>query len=95
MPRVIVLLVVMCASFHAGAATLREIMASRYMQNQFCIERAVGQRWHERYDVLLVLNKWGVSEPTISALASAPVAVRSADATCRKANGIQDEPRPR
>lgn len=76
------------------ADSTREIMASRYMKTQFCIERAVGQRWHEKYQIPLVMNRWGTSEPTIEGLAAAPESVRNADARCRRENGIEDEARP-
>lgn len=47
------------------AAGIDQIMASRYLKTQFCIERAVGQRWHERYGIRLVINRWGISEPRL------------------------------
>lgn len=78
----------------ADAATREQIMASRYLKTQFCIERAVGQRWHERYQVPVVMNRWGVSEPTQRGLDVAPKALRAAHARCRQEQGISTEPIP-
>jgi hypothetical protein len=78
----------------ALAATHREVMFSKYMRTQFCIERAVGQRWHEKMNVPLVMNRWGASEPTEAALRKAPEALRQADQRCRAANDLSAEPRP-
>ena len=78
----------------ALAATHREVMFSKYMRTQFCIERAVGQRWHEKMNVPLVMNRWGASEPTAAALMKAPEALSQADQRCRAANELSAEPRP-
>ena len=64
------------------------------MRTQFCIERAVGQRWHERYGIRLVVNRWGASEPTQDGLSRGPAELRKADARCRNENDLSDEPRP-
>lgn len=82
----------LCVTSHAD--TLRQVMASRYMRTQFCIERAVGQYWHERYAIALKMNRWGASEPTLAGLAKGPPALREAHARCRKANEISEEPIP-
>lgn len=78
----------------ALGATHREVMFSKYMRTQFCIERAIGQRWHEKMNVPLVMNRWGASEPTAAALMKAPEALRQADQRCRTANDLSAEPRP-
>ncbi|MDM0007873.1 hypothetical protein QTI51_24720 [Variovorax sp. J22G73] len=78
----------------ARADSKDRIMASRYLRAQFCVERAVGQRWHERYDIPVVMNRWGVSEPTVSGLAKAPEALRRAHTRCRLENEIANEPIP-
>lgn len=77
------------------AADKQQIMASRYMRTQFCIERAIGQRWHERYQIPLVINRWGISEPTQTGLAKGPQTLRKAHARCRDENEIAGEPIPR
>ena len=85
-------LVLVAAS--ASAADKQQIMFSRYQRAQICIDRASGQRWHERYDIPMVMNRWGVSEPTASGLAKGPEALRRAHARCRSENEIADEPTP-
>ncbi|RYF61681.1 MAG: hypothetical protein EOO27_00980 [Comamonadaceae bacterium] len=82
------------ASGIGQAASREQIMVSRYLRTQFCIERAVGLRWHERYQVPVVMNRWGVSEPTARGLAAAPDALRAAHARCRRTNEIASEPIP-
>lgn len=89
-----ILLLSLWAGCLAHAATREQIMSSRYLRTQFCIERAVGQRWHERYQVPLVMNRWGVSEPTQRGLDVAPKALRAAHARCRQEQGISTEPIP-
>lgn len=79
----------------AQAATHREVMFSKYMRTQFCIERAIGQLWHEKMNVQLVMNRWGASEPTAEAMMKAPEALRRVDQKCRAANELSAEPRPR
>lgn len=79
----------------ASAADKQQIMFSRYLRAQICIDRAIGQRWHERYDISMVMNSWGVSEPTASGLAKGPEPLRRAHARCRSENEIASEPVPR
>lgn len=87
-------LFLLCASVAAPGATRESIVQSRYLRTQFCIERAIGQRWHERYGVPLVVNRWGISEPTLRGLATAPDALKHADRQCRAENELAGEPRP-
>jgi hypothetical protein len=84
----------LCASVAALGATRERIMQSRYLRTQFCIERAIGQRWHERYGIRMVINRWGISEPTLEGLAQWPKELSAADARCRQENEISNEPRP-
>jgi hypothetical protein len=42
------------------AATVREVMQSKYMQYSFCMERQLGREWWKRHDMTLGLNHWGV-----------------------------------
>lgn len=86
-------LVLVAAS--ASAADKQQIMFSRYLRAQICIDRAIGQRWHERYGIPMVMNRWGVSEPTAEGLAKWPEALRRAYARCRTDNEIASEPLPR
>ncbi|MBN8746373.1 Uncharacterised protein [Xylophilus ampelinus] len=86
--------VLLLACVPARAADKQQIMASRYLRAQFCIERAIGQRWHERYGVPMVINRWGISEPTQAGLAQGPVALREAHARCWSENDIANEPVP-
>lgn len=78
----------------SSAATHQQIMASKYLRTQFCIERAVGQRWHERFDIPMRMTRWGISEPTLEGLSKGPAALRKADERCRRENEIDQEPRP-
>lgn len=81
-------------SLPSNAATHHQIMASKYLRTQFCIEREVGQRWHERFDIPMRMNRWGISEPTVEGLSRGPAALRKADERCRRENEIDQEPRP-
>jgi hypothetical protein len=87
------LLVLLSSAVHADGKD--RIMASRYLRAQFCVERAVGQRWHERYGIPMVMNRWGISEPTAAGLAKGPEALRRAHTRCRAENQLADEPIPR
>lgn len=87
--------VLMAVSNDGVTATREQVMASRYLKTQFCIERVLGQRWHERYDIPLVINRWGISEPTQAGLANGPESLRRAHARCRADNEIGGEPIPR
>lgn len=88
-----VLLIFLASGAHADSKD--RIMASRYLRAQFCVERAVGQRWHERYGIPMVMNPWGISEPTAASLARGPEALRRAHTRCRAENELADEPMPR
>lgn len=87
---VIFLLVVVSAQ----AAGKREIMGSRYMGYLGCMSRAHGQYFHDKYQLDMRLNTWGVSEPTLSSLSKQKPAFQKSEAACRAANDIQHEPRP-
>jgi hypothetical protein len=47
----------------AGAADRNQVKFSRYLRTEFCMERALGQRWLERVGVAMAINRWGASEP--------------------------------
>lgn len=81
-------------SIPAKSATLQEIMASRYSRYSACMHRALGPMWWKAKGIDLGMNRWGISEPTASSIASAPKSVLNQDSTCRRMNEIQDEPRP-
>ena len=49
----------------APSATREDVMQSRYLRTQFRIERAAGQRWHERYGVRMVINRWESASPLL------------------------------
>ncbi len=90
-----ILVLVAAAVWHpARSATQAEVMASRYMRYQFCMEKTYGQGFYERLGIETVLNKWGNSEPTFRSIIKQPSAVQRVDAACRKANDIGTEPRP-
>jgi len=89
----VALLVLLASGVYADGKD--RIMASRYLRTQFCVERAVGLRWHERYGIPMVMNRWGISEPTAAGLAKGPDALRRAHTRCRSENEIAGEPIPR
>lgn len=76
-------------------ATRSEIMASRYVRYSVCMHKALGKEWWKHSGVELGMNRWGVSEPTLATISRAPDQVVSLDRTCRIANEIEREPRPR
>lgn len=83
------------------AASLREIMFSRYLKYQVCMERlhkagpeGHGDGVYKRIGLQAVMNRWGTSEPTAKSVLRAPLRVRESDAQCRRENEIEDEPRP-
>ena len=83
------------------AASTREIMFSRYLKYQVCMERlrkpgpeGHGHGVYSRIGLQTVMNRWGTAEPTAQSIARAPLSVRESDAQCRLENEIQNEPRP-
>lgn len=82
------------AAWHAPAATRSEVMQSKYLRYNFCMQTALGRAWWEQHDVAQGLNRWGVSESTSAGITSAPRAVRNADTSCRASNDLASEPRP-
>lgn len=75
------------------AATIEEVMRSRYLKYQFCMERLHGQGFYKKLGLDTVVNKWGVSEPTRSSLSAASDAVQRNEAKCRVESDIAAEPR--
>jgi predicted component of type VI protein secretion system len=80
---------------NAQGATKEEIMASRYMRYLACMGRAHGQYFHEKYNIEMQLNRWGVSEPTLSSLSKQSPEFQKSEAGCRRENEIQFEARPK
>ncbi len=93
--RVCMLLVALCFSSAVRSDGKAQIMFSRYLKYQICMEKVYGQGFYGRLGLIPVLNPWGVSEPTSTSLKAAPLSVRAVDARCRSANDIDGEPRPR
>jgi hypothetical protein len=85
------------AMWHSAAqgATVDEIMRSRYGRYQACMHRALGIDWRKKHSVPFGMNRWGITEPTADGYRTAPPLVRERDAECRRANELQDAPRPR
>ena len=79
----------------ALSAPTKEIMQSRYLRSQFCMEKIYGQGYYQRLHLDSVVNRWGVSEPTLRSLMTQPLGVQWNEASCRKQNGIEKELRPR
>lgn len=78
-----------------SAAPHEEVMRSRYMKYNFCMEARFGQGWRRTYQIAFGMNRWGVSEPTETGIAAAPAPVKGRDAECRKLNEIAGEARAR
>lgn len=76
------------------ADSLQQIMASRYLKYQFCMERVYGQGFFTRFGLDTIVNRWGISEPTLSSLGKATNSVRKVDAKCRATNELDLELRP-
>lgn len=81
-------------SLTAHANSREQIMASRYLKYQFCMERAYGQGFYLRFGLVPIINRWGISEPTLSSLGKASDSVQKGDVKCRAANELSPEPRP-
>ena len=77
-----------------SAADRPQIMLSRYLKYQFCMEKTFGQGFYKRLGLVPLINQWGVSEPAASSIAIAAEAVRKTDTECRIENQIEDQPRP-
>ena len=78
----------------AHADSLQQIMASKYLKYQFCMERVYGQGFYTRLGLVPVVNRWGISEPTLSSLRRTSGLIQKGEAKCRAANDIGLEPRP-
>ena len=81
----------------ANANTKEQIMFSRYMKYQFCMERIFGQDVQGVYQKLGIssaMNRWGTTEPTLTSIARASDQVKKADGECRRQNSIENEVRP-
>lgn len=80
---------ILCTT-NAYCDNLSSIQQSRYMRYSFCMERAFGQGWWDKYGVRLQLNRWGVSHPTANSMVKAPERVQKEDAHCRAENEITE-----
>ena len=78
----------------ASGASRDQVMFSKYLKYQFCMERRNGQGVYARLGLATIMNRWGVMEPTAQSIANASAAVKQSDTTCRAENEIADEPRP-
>jgi hypothetical protein len=90
--RIAVLLASMVTTSHA--ATTAQIMSSRYLRYQLCMQRELGNDFYERYGLDHVINRWGVTEMTAIAARSAPAEVRRRDLECRRLNELSSELQP-
>lgn len=91
-PTLLAFLTATCAA--AQAADTKQIMFSRYMRAQFCVERVLGQGYAKKLGIEMVVNQYGAPEPRMRSLRKQPDAVRAADTKCRKVNELGDELRP-
>jgi hypothetical protein len=81
-------------SVGALAATKSEVMASRYLKYNFCMQKVLGQLWWKKSGVAVGMNPWGVTEPTREAITKAQPRIIRVDSACRKTNEIEDQSRP-
>lgn len=83
------MLIMLFAFMHSSFADDSEaIKRSRYSRYSFCMDRALGAMWWEKYEVRLQLNAYGSSHPTAEAMTNAPANVQAVDARCRRENKI-------
>ena len=75
-------------------ATTKEVMLSRYLRYQTCMDRSLGRNWWKRAQLYLGMNRWVNSEMTQADYLRAPADVKAADARCRSANELAEKPRP-
>lgn len=78
----------------ANANTREQIMFSRYLKYQFCMERIYGQGVYQKVGLSTGMNRWGATEPTRTSIAQVPDQVKKVDDQCRRQNSIEDELRP-
>lgn len=91
---VLALLVSSMVPLAAPAADRSEVMRSRYLRWQFCMEKTYQQGFADRLALVMVINRWGASEPTRRSVLAQSAKVQKVDAECRKANELEDERRP-
>lgn len=77
------------ADIHESSA-----MAERYEDVQRCMERALGRKWQERYDIATTINRWGAIEVTANSFDAAPQVIRMIDLRCRRELDLAGQPRP-
>lgn len=82
-------------SIAAAAADTAEAMGARYMRYEGCMAQRFGKDFYERLGIATAVNRWGAAEPTLDSLALQPHSVQAGDRACRKASGLEKEPRPR
>jgi hypothetical protein len=97
----LIYMVLLTVGSAAEAASRDQIMFSRYLRYQVCMERVYkpgveghGNGVYARIGLGTRMNRWGVTEPTGAAIEQAPLSVRKADKRCRLENELEDEPRP-
>ena len=75
-------------------AVVKSTMEVRYQDMSRCMERALGDRWEDRYDIRFKINHWGVSELSAQDVEAAPQSIRLIDFQCRRELGLSGQPRP-
>jgi hypothetical protein len=78
----------------AQAAGPGNDLRNEYHDLQACMERTMDLHWADRFGVKLVVNAYGVLEPTDSAMDTSPQVVRITEMRCRFQAGLQGEGRP-
>jgi hypothetical protein len=87
-----------CASAVALAAPVAMVpaddLAVRYDGLGRCMARTLGAGWQERYQIHMVINRWGRAEPNGAEMDAAPQTIRVTDLQCRRQLGLSGSARP-
>lgn len=87
-----------CASAAALASPAAMVpaddLAVRYDGLGRCMTRTLGAGWQERYQIHMVINRWGRAEPNGAEMNSAPQTIRVTDLQCRRQLGLSESARP-
>ena len=75
-------------------AVVNSTMEVRYQDMSRCMERALGDRWQDRYGIRFKINHWGVSELGAQDVDAAPQSIRLINLQCRRELGLRGQPRP-
>jgi hypothetical protein len=92
--RILITVLLALVASASRSETTAQIMSSRYLRYQLCMQRELGNDFYQRYGLDHVINRWGVTEMSAVAAQSAPASVQRRDLECRRLNEVSNEPRP-